>query len=534
MLKVLLKKQFMEMNQSLFRNRKTGKLRSRAGTIGFLVLFCFLFISIAAAFYGYADLLCGPMVEQGKAWLYFALMGLMALFIGVVGSVFNTYAGLYKAKDTEFLLSMPVAPSSIITSRMLGVYTMSLLFTGIIWVPVTVRYIVAGGRGTGIVFPILLLFILPLLVTVLTCLLGWVVAQVANRVRNKNAATIVATLAFLAVYYVVYFKLNSFLTSVVENSESVAAVMKTWGYPMYRLGMAASGDVVSMVMTTLVTVILFVLLCLLMSRSFLRLSLGGKQAKAAVYKEKPLRASKDATALLGREFKRFTGSPIYLLNCGLGAVFLIAAAVAAVVKADLIRMLADNIGSLIPGADGLASIVVLGIICMFTGLNMITAPSVSLEGKGLWLIRSMPVSTRQVLAAKEKLHVLFNMIPGALCAIACCIVIGADPLSILLVVLASLAFNCVIAAVGLMLDLKRPNLNWTNEATPVKQNLSIFLVMMIEFILSAAILFGGWLLGRIVGLQLALLVITALLGAVFLLLQLWINRRGTVLFEALS
>ena len=67
MLKVLLKKQFMEMNQGLFRSRKTGQLRSRGGTIGFMILFALLFISIATAFYGYASLLCDPLVQQGKA-----------------------------------------------------------------------------------------------------------------------------------------------------------------------------------------------------------------------------------------------------------------------------------------------------------------------------------------------------------------------------------------------------------------------------------------------------------------------------------
>lgn len=534
MLKVLLKKQFMEMNQGLFRSRKTGQLRSRGGTIGFMILFALLFISIATAFYGYASLLCDPLVQQGKAWLYFAMMGLMAVFIGVVGSVFNTYAGLYKAKDTELLLSMPVPSATIITSRMLGVYVMSLLFTGIIWVPTTVRYIVAGGSGTGIVFPILLFFLLPLAVTVLTCLLGWVVAQIASRMRKKNAATIVATLVFLGVYYVVYFRLNSFLQSVVANSEPAAHAMKTWGYPLYRVGLAAAGDPVSMILTVVVTVGIFVLVCLVMSRSFLRLSLGGKQAKAAVYREKALTSRSVNAALLGREWRRFTSTPIYLLNCGLGVVFLIAAAVAAVIKAGTIRMVADGIGEAIPGADGMAALAVLAIICMFTGLDMITAPSISLEGKSISLIRSMPVSSRQVLVSKEKLHVLFNMIPGAVCAVVVCIVAGADVLSTILVVLAAAAFNCVIAALGLMLDLKRPNLNWTNEATPVKQSLNIFLVMMIEFVLSVAILIGGWLLGRLTGLRLALLIITVVLGGIFWLLQRWIDRRGPVLFETLS
>ena len=92
----------------------------------------------------------------------------------------------------------------------------------------------------------------------------------------------------------------------------------------------------------------------------------------------------------------------------------------------------------------------------------------------------------------------------------------------------------MIAALGLIFDLKRPNLNWTNEATPVKQSLTIFLVMMIEFVLACAILFAGWLLGRFLGIRLALLVITVVIGAVFLLLQHWIVRRGTAVFETIS
>ena len=34
------------------------------------------------------------------------------------------------------------------------------------------------------------------------------------------------------------------------------------------------------------------------------------------------------TALLIKEMKRFTGSAVYMLNCGLGLVFFIAAAIA--------------------------------------------------------------------------------------------------------------------------------------------------------------------------------------------------------------
>ncbi len=56
----------------------------------------------------------GAALPLGYGWLYYALMGLLALAFGVFGSVFSTYAGLYQAKDNELLLSMPIPPRRIL------------------------------------------------------------------------------------------------------------------------------------------------------------------------------------------------------------------------------------------------------------------------------------------------------------------------------------------------------------------------------------------------------------------------------------
>ena len=40
--------------------------------------------------------------------IYVAVMSLIALMLGVFGSVFNTSAALYLPKDNDLLLSMPI------------------------------------------------------------------------------------------------------------------------------------------------------------------------------------------------------------------------------------------------------------------------------------------------------------------------------------------------------------------------------------------------------------------------------------------
>ena len=57
-----------------------------------------------------AEMLCVPFVDAGFSWLYFAVMGLMAIAVGIIGSVFSTYSTLYLAKDNDMLLAMPIKP----------------------------------------------------------------------------------------------------------------------------------------------------------------------------------------------------------------------------------------------------------------------------------------------------------------------------------------------------------------------------------------------------------------------------------------
>ena len=89
MFRALLRSRVQGILASLTRSGKKGKRRSGAGLVGYglLMLYagaCFLFL-----FFLMASQLCGPLLSAGLGWLYFALMGVMALALGVIGSVFH-------------------------------------------------------------------------------------------------------------------------------------------------------------------------------------------------------------------------------------------------------------------------------------------------------------------------------------------------------------------------------------------------------------------------------------------------------------
>ena len=107
MLKVLVKKQLMEIFRSYFYNAKKNKAYSKSATAAYVVLFVMLMVGVLGGiFTGMALMICKPMAEAEVEWFYFALMGLTAILLGAFGSVFNTFSSLYLSKDNDLLLSL--------------------------------------------------------------------------------------------------------------------------------------------------------------------------------------------------------------------------------------------------------------------------------------------------------------------------------------------------------------------------------------------------------------------------------------------
>lgn len=79
---------------SYFYDAKKNKDRSRLATALYIGLFVLLMAGILGGIFTLlAVKLCGPLAAAGLGWLYFALMGLIAVLLGAFGSIFNTYAG---------------------------------------------------------------------------------------------------------------------------------------------------------------------------------------------------------------------------------------------------------------------------------------------------------------------------------------------------------------------------------------------------------------------------------------------------------
>lgn len=531
MIKTLLKKQMMEVFSWIYRNKKTGNSRQKRSIVGYILLYLLVFGFLGYMFFEAAQFLCAPLVSANFGWLYTVLMGLIGIALGVFGSVFSTYSSLYLARDNDFLLSMPIPASKILLVRLVGVYAVGLMYELIVMVPsIIVFFINVRVSVTGVLFTILIPFVLSVFVLTLSCILGFFVALIGSKLKNKKIITVILSLAFIAGYYYMYGKAYSVLQSIIADPETLGSKVKSLLYPFYHMGLAAEGNAVSMLIFTGVIAVLFGGVYFVLSRSFLKITTTNKGSVKSKYNGKAISAGNINSALLKKEFRRFLGSTTYMLNCGLGIVIMIIAAVALIIKNSVLK---EMLGQFNAETEQMIYLAAVGVLCMITTMNDITAPSVSLEGKNLWLLKSYPVPAKAALYAKLKLHLILTLIPAMILTLSVLFVIEPPPFFWLLIPPAVVLFVILSALWGLFLALKMPNLEWTNEAVPVKQSMSVLLA-----------LFGGWAAVLVLGglyfavvkwvSPVAYLFITLLLLAVLsILLFRWVKTKGVSIFESL-
>lgn len=534
MVKALLKKQFLELFSFYFQNKKTGKSRSKGGTVGMFFLFVLLFLCLGLAFFGTGSILADGLLPAGLDWLYFCMMGMLSIALGTFGSVFNTYAGLYKAKDNDFLLSLPIPPSKLLFVRIVTVYSMSLLYSALMWIPAILKYFISGSPSAlCVIFCIAQIFIIALFVTVLTCALGWVVALISTKLKNKSFVTVLASLLFLGIYYFVYFRINTFLQSITENAEMIGGKIKSVFYPFYLMGTASTGKVVPMLIVTAITAALFALTYFILSRTFIKITTTHTAEKKTEYKSEPVKTNSIKTALIKKELKRFISSPTYMLNCGLGVILSVILPIVAIIKLEDIRNLLAEMTLIFEGIEKVLPAFACCVVCLLLSMNQISAPSVSLEGSSIWILQSFPVDAREVLNAKKNLHIYLNT-PGAILATAVLgVVVKADFSTIIFMILLSLEYVLFFGSFGLFLNLKNPNLTWTNENVPVKQSTAVMIGLFGGWGISVLIAGGAYLLidkidtsYYIFGCAIVLILLTRFLNR-------WIDTKGAEIFRSL-
>jgi ABC-2 type transport system permease protein len=532
MLKALIKTRLLALFSSFFKGPKSKKKRNKVVTILIGLLALYIIASLLMAFFGLFYSICEPVCNSGYAWLYFSMASIVAIAFSLLISIFFTKAQLFDAQDNDLLLSMPIPPKYILFSRFFMLIVFNYIIELLILAPAGVVYLMYyPATVIGTIFFILVFLLLPLITQTLSCIFGWLLAIIETRVRNKTFISTGFSLIFPATYFYFSSKMNEYHQALINNVDTIGLKMKSI-LPIYHLGLAiAEKNTLSLLIFLLFAAIPFAIVYSILSYSFVTISTTKKGYRRIKYTHQPLKAGSAKSALLKKELRLFFSSTTYIMNASLGVIFTLAFAVALFIYGDLPNLIAQNM----PQLAQYSNVLVIISICFLASTNIISAPSISLEGKRLWISQSLPIDGSDVLLAKVKMHLVICLPSVLIASLACIITMNLSLIQIFVVLILPTMIVIFSALLGVVVNMHFPKFDWVNETVPIKQSMSTVITMFTSMavVLLPTVLYSAA-LAQTLTIELFMIIYTIVIIALCLLMYRYLKTKGSIIFASLG
>ena len=529
-------KALMRLRLASFKQMYLGKSKNKSGkernkALILAVLMAYVTITFGFLFFGNFTMMSESFYAQGVAWVYFAMYAILDFAVMFVGTVFTAKTQLYEAKDNDLLLSMPIKPRDILISRLFMLWLMNSFINLIITAAAGVAWAIhCPVNALSAVFFILIALVLPFFSLALSALFGFLISLATRRVRNKTIITTVFSLLFLGAYMFVVNKATEWVQQLAEMGTVVAEKLQPVILLRWLGGAIAEGNVAYLALTLLSLLAPFALAYLVLSKTFIKTATSSHAAARKEYKEKAYAAGKASSALFKKEASRFFSSSGYMLNAGFGAVMEVAAAVIVLIKMPMMAQYLALSG--VP--DSYLFPLLVGALCLMAAMTDISAPSVSLEGRAIWIVRSAPIEPADALRAKLLFHWAVSGTATLVSAALICVAVRATPFQWALGVVLPQLFVLFEGLLGLLANLKYPNLEWENENQAIKTGMAVFIAMFAAMG-AALVVVGVWFgLSNVLPPDVALLGDILLVGALDLLMYRRLVTKGAAAFAELS
>ncbi len=480
---VLLKVSIRSMLLSSTNSRGRSKKKAATG-LGAVFIIAFLGLYLSGI---YSYLLMKALAPSNMEVLVFIFMGMVALVGGLLFTTFAVKGVVFGGKDNDLLLSMPVPTTMLMASRVTAIYLENLLFSVFVLLPAGVicTFLTQSGVGHSLLFWIrlgIVVLSLPLLDTALSVLLGALVAFVSARLSRGALGQNLVMGIFLGAVFYFSFHLSGMLNGLAQNAAGLKNAL-TWAAPVLWMGEGIMGEWGLLLAFVLCCALPFALVVIGLGRVYRQaVTAFAVQSVQSNYRLSVQNASGQKKALLKKEMKRFFGTPMYFWNAGMGLIMLLAAGAASLIMRDKLLAYVEMAGypmPLLPVAGA-----VIGF-CLCT--CPIAAPSISLEGKYLWILRESPIEESSLLWIKVGFQLLLTLPCTVIAGICFSVALGFELWQGAVLLIATLLFAIGQAFFGMLMGLCFPRLDAVNETVVIKQSMATVLAMFVSIaILGAA------------------------------------------------
>lgn len=475
----------------------------------------------------------GSALNEGGQPQLILMMGIVAGFMFVLlMTITKANSSLFRSRDYDMLMSLPLKPSTIIASKLVYILTINYMMFAVVYFPTVIVYTIFNT--TNALFWSLMLptfFLVPLLPIAFSSILAYLFGFITPKIKYKNLTSIL--ISFLLLFLFMY---ASFQSSIIEEDPGAfALIMKNALVKIYYPGQIAFagmlGDLKNYLIFVAISILPFVGFVWLLSKNYMGANARGNSSYINKnFEMKPMQSSDQRKAMIRKECKRYFGSSIYVLNTLVGPMM----------STFLLLFMAfgkESILAAIPAGEvtpDTISMVLVAVATFAMGMTSTTAASISIEGKQFWILKSLPLTPQQVFQGKIFVNYIISFPFAIMNSILALVVFRFSLWNALFMLLIPGMMVVVMSYAGLFANLLMPRFDYDSDVKAVKQGISVLITMLVGFV-SVTLAVGSGVLGLmlfspIMGYLFAFVVVS-LLALLFVSL---VQNQGVKIYNRLN
>jgi len=453
--------------QNIISKKINNSKKKKSSVLYIAILFFILLLAGCSFVYSYA---IGTSLKMiGRLALLPELMMAVTSVITIITTIYKVKGTVFGFKDYDVVMSLPVRTSDIVASRLLLLYLINIVFTLLIMIPNMIAYgILAQASPMFYVINLLIIVFIPLVPMVIATIIGTIIAVIAASFRHSNIISIIIIFSLLAGIMIFSFTADNSKQMLGEMSAAITKQVDGI-YPLARMYRSAVCDysLFSIIVFLIVSISAFIIFSWIVGMKFKMINtiMSASHTKSN-YKMGKLEQTSPFTALYQKELRRYFSSTLYVMNTAVGIVMMTMGAIAT------LFMSKEKIAQVLemPGISQYIGSAAAIFVSMCVAMSFITACSISLEGKNLWIVKASPISAKTIFDSKIAVSLTVTLPAVLLDGIIIAIGMKLTWEESLILLAMPTAYAFLTAIVGLIINLKLPNLNWTTEVMVIKQS----------------------------------------------------------------
>lgn len=454
----------------------------KAGLLGIVIVYAFCMLVLTMFMVNYP---LGDILEKLNALeLLISSSILSTTLFALMMSTYKIPGYLFSFKDYDLLMSLPLKPSAVLTSKMIFIYLSNLLVSVMVGIPPLIIYgIKTSGGVLYYTFVVITTLFIPLIPISIGAFFAYFLGRISARFRSSNVILLIGSFVFFIAIMVGSTMVGQINPQHVQNSIPTVTILNDiLFWTKLYVGALKENNVLYLAAFVLVSLIFFGVFIAVFGKGFKSInSKLSEKYKASNYKMTRLKVSTVLKALYTKELKFYFSSYIYVVNTAFGVIMMtIFSLGVAIFGKDTVSKVLE-----IPMAEDFIAPIITLVFVFCISFTFTTSASISLEGKNLWIIKSLPIKEENILWSKIFVNLTLTVptliINTAIVAVA----FKMDAATIMAIFCISLMYCLLSPILGILINLYFPKLEWTTQVAVVKQSASVFFAMLAGFVTMA-------------------------------------------------